>query len=62
MPERSEQKLRNKLRTLSYFERVVKYCEANPEAEGVVQYELGVCKEMVKLLPIKIARMKMELR
>ena len=62
VPENSEVKLRNKMQTLSYFKRVVDYCERNPDAETVIPAELPLCREMVNLLPIQIEKIRMNIR
>ena len=62
VPELSEQKLKNKVQQYMWFRHVVDYCKEHPDAAEMVSGELSVCEEMVKLLPIKIERMRMEMR
>uniref|UniRef100_T1JN77 KIF-binding protein n=1 Tax=Strigamia maritima TaxID=126957 RepID=T1JN77_STRMM len=39
-----------------HFQRIVRYCEENDSAASSMKEELDVCKEMVKLLPIKMEK------
>ncbi len=48
-------KLRNKIFVLDHFRAIVDYCERNPDSESVVAAELPLCREMARLLPIKVS-------
>ena len=61
VPEPSEQKLQNKVKCFAYHKMFVEYCDLNPGVTEMVADELAPCRELVKLLPIKIERMKQEL-
>ena len=61
VPEDSQEKLGYKIQTYANFKAVVEYCKRNEEAAGVVQDELKICQEMVRLLPVKIEKMRREL-
>ena len=58
----AERKIKNKLQTMAYFQRVVDYCDRNPDAENVVSGELPLCREMVKLLPIQIEKIRRQIK
>lgn len=61
VPEGSEQELRNVVSTYSSYKEIVDYCQRHPDASSVVEHELAVCRELVSLLPVRIAKMKKEL-
>lgn len=61
VPENSREKLGYKIQTYANFKAVVDYCQRHEEASGVVQEELKICQEMVRLLPVKIEKMRREL-
>ncbi len=59
--EVARRRLENKVCGLRHFRQIVDYCDRNPEAEGAVAAELPLCREMARLLPIKIEKMRLEL-
>ncbi|KAI8785085.1 KIF1-binding protein [Biomphalaria glabrata] len=44
-------------KSLECYKFVTNYCEANPSAKELIPNELGLCKEMVSLLPVKMAKL-----
>ncbi len=58
----AKRRLDGKIASLSHFRTIVDYCERNPDHAEAVAVELPVCVEMAKLLPLKIAKMEMELK
>ncbi|KAK3093255.1 hypothetical protein FSP39_013294 [Pinctada imbricata] len=42
------------------YKYVCDYCDINPEAAELVPQELGVCREMVALLPLKMEKLRQE--
>ena len=40
------------------FQCLVDYCDKYPESKTTVKEQYEVCKEMARLLPLKIARLK----
>jgi tetratricopeptide (TPR) repeat protein len=58
MPERSDEKLQNKMQTYCCYKHVVNYCKKHPEAADCMQAELPLCEEMVILLPMKLEKMQ----
>lgn len=41
-----------------HYKFISEYCEKHVKAQEVIPMELGICKEMVMLLPIKLLRLK----
>jgi len=60
--EGSEQQMTNYVLAYSHYKEVVDYCLQHPEAAESVDLELEVCKEFVRLMPVKIAKMKQNLQ
>lgn len=52
--------LQNVEKSLQHYKIVTEYCERNVKAKELIPMELGICKEMVALLPIKVAKLKLE--
>lgn len=50
-------KLANTKSSYNYFQMVFDYCERNPSAREQISVELGVCKDMVNLMPLKIIKL-----
>ncbi|XP_017779924.1 PREDICTED: protein KBP homolog [Nicrophorus vespilloides] len=53
--------LKNTEESMKFYKMFVDYCNANESAVGCVKEELSVAKEMVTLLPLKIAKLRNEL-
>lgn len=47
--------------SLKYYKVVVDFCANNEKGKEVIAMELGICQEMVTLLPIKIAKLRQEM-
>jgi len=47
-------------KTKSYYEYVVNYCDKYPAGAEAMADELGVCREMVGLLPVKMEKIRQE--
>jgi len=60
--EGSEQQMTNYVLAYSNYKEVVDYCHKYPEAADSVDLELSVCKEFVRLMPVKIAKMRENLK
>lgn len=54
-------KLRNDEYSLEYYKKVTDYCDRNPKAQELISQELGISKQLVELLPLRIAKVKQEL-
>lgn len=54
-------KLRNDEESLEAYKKVSEYCERNPKAQELIPQELTICRQMVELLPIRIAKVRQEL-
>lgn len=54
-------KIRNDELSLQAYRKVVDYCRVNPRAADLVQQELPICKQMVELLPLRIAKVQLDL-
>uniref|UniRef100_A0A1B6C4E5 KIF-binding protein n=1 Tax=Clastoptera arizonana TaxID=38151 RepID=A0A1B6C4E5_9HEMI len=52
-----ELKIVNMKESIRCYQMVVDYCEKNPSAVENVSVELGICKEMVTLMPIKMMKL-----
>ncbi|EFA01949.1 KIF-binding protein [Tribolium castaneum] len=52
--------LKNVESSLNMYKKVLDYCNVNEKAAELIPMELGICKEMVTLLPVKIAKLKQE--
>lgn len=52
-----EAKLENVRKSLECYQFLVDYCEKHPDCEEQMISELSVCREMVKLLPLKMERL-----
>lgn len=61
MPDKVIQ-LENNKKSLEYFKKMTVYCEKYPEACQHVATEIGVSKEMVQLLPLKIVKISQEIQ
>ena len=61
VPDRSEQQLQNVLATFAAYKAIVDYCEAHPVAAEVMSGEVEVCREMVRLMPVRIEKLRREL-
>ena len=61
VPDRSEQQLQNVLATFAAYKAIVDYCEAHPVAAEVMEGEVEVCREMVRLMPVRIEKLRREL-
>lgn len=53
--------LENVTASLEGYKKIVDYCKENEKAEEVIPMEFGICKEMVTLLPVKIAKLTQEI-
>lgn len=49
-------KIRNDELSLEAYKKVVDYCQANPKAADFIPQELPICRQMVELLPLRIAK------
>lgn len=54
-------KLQNDVASLEAYKKVTDYCDANPKAQELIPQELPICRQMVELLPLRIAKVKQEL-
>lgn len=59
-PDRKQQ-LKNLRNSYRYYEKFVLLCEENKEAGSRLKAEVGVCKEMLSLLPVKIENLVKEI-
>ncbi|GLV31337.1 uncharacterized protein CBL_11068 [Carabus blaptoides fortunei] len=59
-PDKTVQ-LENTRKSLLYFKKMVDYCDKFEKATVHVKTELGVCREMVMLLPLKIMKISQEI-
>ncbi|XP_050300001.1 KIF-binding protein [Anthonomus grandis grandis] len=50
--------LKNVEQQYEHYKFIVDYCEKHPNAAELLPMELGICKEMVMLLPVKMIRLK----
>lgn len=56
-----EVKIRNDELSLQAYKRVVEYCQVNSRAADLVPQELPICRQMVELLPLRIAKTRLDL-
>lgn len=56
-----EVKLKNDEASLEAYRKVTEYCDRNPKAQELIVQELPICRQMVELLPLRIAKVKQEL-
>ncbi|KAL3266218.1 hypothetical protein HHI36_010400 [Cryptolaemus montrouzieri] len=54
-------KLENTEASLEAYEKVLEFCDGHEGAQDTIKLEIEACKEMVKLLPVKIVKLKSEL-
>lgn len=47
--------------SLDYYKKVIAYCDKNSRAIEVIPTEISICKELTSLLPIKIAKLTLEI-
>ena len=59
--EGSEAQVKNYVVAYSNYKEVADYCRTHPGSEECVSMELVVCKEFVRLMPVKIAKMREQL-
>ncbi|XP_043469147.1 KIF-binding protein-like [Leptopilina heterotoma] len=57
-----QQQLENVEKSYNAYSFLVNYCERNSNAKELMHVELSVCKDFVKLLPLKISKLKLEMR
>jgi len=60
--ENTEQHLRNVLTTFTSYQQIVDYCKKHEDAAKALEEEYEVCQEMVRLLPIKINKIRDNLK
>lgn len=60
--ENTEQHMRNVLTTFTSYKQIVDYCAAHEDAAKAMEEEYQVCQEMVRLLPIKISKIRDNLK
>ena len=53
--------LENVKESLNSYKILVNYCEKNPDAQNLMTVELSICKDFVKLLPVKIQKLNEEI-
>ncbi|KAG0713528.1 KIF1-binding protein [Chionoecetes opilio] len=51
-------KMQNYMQSLQNYKRLVEYCDRHPESQSVMAQELAICREMVQLLPLKVAQFR----
>lgn len=56
-----QQQLENVEKSYNAYSFLVNYCERNSNAKELMHVELSVCKDFVKLLPLKISKLKLEM-
>ncbi|XP_051162908.1 KIF-binding protein [Leptopilina boulardi] len=56
-----QQQLENVQKSYSAYSFLVNYCERDSNAKDLMAVELSVCKDFVKLLPLKISKLKLEI-
>lgn len=61
VPNKKSQ-LENSENTLKYYRALVDYCTIHEAASNMMKIELGLCKEMIDLLPFRIQKLKRELQ
>ncbi|XP_059477550.1 KIF-binding protein [Neocloeon triangulifer] len=52
-----EVQIKNLNSSIDAYQFIVKYCDNHEEAKNLMNAELGICREMLELLPIKLRRM-----
>jgi len=60
--ENTEQHLRNVLTTFTSYKAIVDYCTRNEDGAKAMEEEFEVCQEMVRLLPVKIDKIRKNLK
>lgn len=60
--ENTEQHMRNVLTTFTSYKEIVDYCTRNEDAATAMEEEFEVCQEMVRLLPVKISKIRSNLK
>jgi len=60
--ENTEQHMRNVLTTFTSYKQIVDYCTTHESAAKSMEEEYQVCQEMVRLLPIKISKIRDNLK
>eukprot|EP00092_Neocalanus_flemingeri_P004859 GFUD01005229.1.p1 GENE.GFUD01005229.1~~GFUD01005229.1.p1 ORF type:complete len:574 (-),score=155.75 GFUD01005229.1:89-1810(-) len=60
--ENTEQHMRNVLTTFTSYKQIVDYCTSNEDGAKAMEEEYEVCQEMVRLLPIKISKIRTNLK
>lgn len=47
--------------SLEYYKKAAEYCDRHPKAQELIPQELVICRQMVELLPLRIAKVRQEL-
>ena len=62
VPPGGEEELRGLAAALTAYREIVDYCDKHELAAKAMEEEVEVCREMVRLLPVKMERMRREMR
>ncbi|XP_022914550.1 KIF-binding protein-like [Onthophagus taurus] len=57
-----KRQLENSTAALEAYKKVADYCKENPKAEELIPAEMGIIKEMLQLLPIKLMKLRHEVQ